>query len=234
MSKQRKLFLFGCFVIIDILLVGGFVLLRSVTLKNVLENEVTALVELDFTKDRFNTKIKCSGDYKIVEETLKEYLDTYAIEVQNVMGATNDKTLNSLISIENIIQDGPFFVNSFSYIEEYRKDFNDNIDNVIISFEENDIANYIYKYTNDEEIVTLYQELVENNKFRIEIENTILELELEKVDTNSHLDAITSVLEFLSVHSDYYYVDDGEVKFTNISLYAEYVRLIEKTKRIYD
>lgn len=233
MSIQRKLLLLGCFIIIDVLLVGSFFLLRNDTLENVLENEVDALVKLDFNKDRFNLKVKSSGEHRLVEETIKEYLDIYAIDVQNIDLAVYDKTLSDSLSIENIVNDGPLFEESFNYIENYRNKFNEDIDVLINRSEGEYILKYIQNYTSDSEVIDLYQKMVKENNFITEIENTKLELVLEKVEVNSYFDSIVSVLEFLKSNSDNYYIENNEIKFTTMELYHEYVKLVEKTKRIY-
>lgn len=234
MNKQRKLLIFSCFILIDALLIGCIFLLGDVTFSNVLKNEVSALAELDFTKDNFDTEVKSKGSYAVVEEAIKEYLDNYSVDVQHIVGANYDKTLNDLVLVENIVTDGPLFEDSFAYIESYRENFNDDVDELLSSSTSEDFINYINKYTNDSEDILLYKELIEENNFINEIEETKKVLELKRIDINSHFDAIVGVLEFLSLNKDYYYIENDEIKFTTVELYAEYVRLMNKTKRIYD
>ena len=117
MSRERKILIFCCFVVVDILLIVGFFWLRNATLQNVLKKEVNALGELEFIGDRFNTKIKSKGDYADLEKALKEYLDNYAVDLQNVLLLVYDKKLNELISIENISSNNFSFDGSISYVE---------------------------------------------------------------------------------------------------------------------
>lgn len=234
MNKQRKLLIFSCFILIDALLIGCIFLLGDVTFSNILKNEVSALAELDFTKDNFDTEVKSKGSYAVVEEAIKEYLDNYSVDVQHIVGANYDKTLNDLVLVENIVTDGPLFEDSFAYIKSYRENFNDDVDELLSSSTSEDFINYINKYTNDSEDILLYKELIEENNFINEIEETKKVLELKRIDINSHFDAIVGVLEFLSLNKDYYYIENDEIKFTTVELYAEYVRLMNKTKRIYD
>lgn len=233
MSRQRKLLLFSCFILIDVLLIGGIVLLREVTLQNILNNEVNALVELDLSKDRYNSKVESNGDYALVEKAIKDYLDAYAIKVQGVNDAMHNTKLNSLLLVSNISEDGPLFEESLSYIESYQVNFNADVDNLVVYLEKNDMNNYIYKYTADKKIIKLYKDLVKENKFKEQLNKNEAKLILNRIDTNSHIDAVRDVITFLRDNNGNYQVVSGEVKFNDTSLFAEYRRLMNKTKRIY-
>lgn len=234
MSKRRKLLIFSCFILIDALLIGCIFLLGDVTYSNILKKEVSSLAELDFTKDNFDTKVKSKGDYGVVEKAIKEYLDSYAVDVQHIVGANYDKTLNELVLVDNIATDGPLFEKSFAYINSYREDFNNDVDELLNGYTSDDFISYINNYTDNSEDISSYKELVDENKFIDEIEETKRLLELKRIDINSHFDAIVGVLEFLSINKDNYYIENDEIKFTTVELYAEYVRLMDKTKRIYN
>ena len=96
-----------------------------------------------------------------------------------------------------------------------------------------ELNNYIYKYTNDSVTIDLYGKVIDSNDFKNNLKRSQMELEIKKIEINSHFDAILGVLNFLNLNSDKYYIQDGEIKFLTDDLYAEYVRLMEKTKRIY-
>lgn len=233
MSRQRKLLLFSCFILIDILLVGGIVLLREITLKNVLNNEVNALVQLDFFKDRFNSKVESNGNYAVVEKAIKSYLDDYAVKVQDVTKAMHDTKLNSLLLVSNIKEDGPLFDKSLNYIDSYQTKFNKEVDDLVFYLDDNDMSNYIYKYTDDEEIIKLYKNIVKEKKFKDQLNKNEMKLIVSRIDTNSHIDAVKDVIAFLRDNNGSYQVVEGEVKFNDTLLFAEYTRLMNKTKRIY-
>ena len=234
MSRERKILIFCCFVVVDILLIAGFLWLRNATFKNVLKNEVNALGELEFIGDRFNTKIKSKGDYAVLEKALKEYLDNYAVDLQNVLLLVYDKKLNELISIENISSNDFSFDGSIAYVENYRLIFNSSADNLLERDLIEELNNYIYEYASDGVTIDLYVKVIESNNFKENLKKSQMELEIKKIEINSHFDAILGVLNFLNLNSDKYYIQDGEIKFSNDDLYAEYVRLMGKTKRIYE
>ncbi len=233
MSKSRKFLVFCCFVLVDMLLIGGIVLLRDVTLKNVLKREVNALGELSFSKDRYNSKVESHGDYAVVEEAIKAYLDEYAVNVQKVTGIMYDARLDSLLLVGNVEKYGPDFLESLKYIDRYQNIFNNRADKLAYYMDDSDINKYIYKYTDDEEIIKLYKDLVKKNNFDEKLEKSKLDLIVKRVDTNSHIDAVRAVLIFLKDNSGNYNIVNGEINFSNDELYAEYVKLMNNAKRIY-
>lgn len=231
MSRNRRILFIGCFLIIDILLLAGFFLIRKATFKNILENEVNALVELDFTKDRFNSDIKSKGNYGLVETAIKTYLDDYAKEIQSILEVSNDEELKDLLTVNNYLDDGPSFETSFKYIEIRRDNFNSDMELLIKSLNEEEINEYIYSYIAEEEYVDLYHDLLLRNDFIKEINSTKNLLVKERIEINSYFDSIYNVLMFLSTNKDNYKIENNEIVFSNEYLNVEYNRLVAKTKR---
>lgn len=234
MSKQRKLFLFICFIIIDLLLVSGILLLRDVTLKNILSNEVNALVDLNFFKDDYSYSIKSRGNYAVIEEVIKDYLSNYATLVQKVANASNGVELSGLLLTSSIESDGPLFEQTLKYLDEYQVEFNQDMDEVFYYLDDNlSIDNYITQYTDNQEVIELYQELITKNHFSEKLENSKQQLVIERIDTNSYIDSVRAVIMFLKDNSNNYTISNGQVTFNDSNLLNEYVKLKDKTKRIY-
>ena len=105
MSNKRKFFLIFIFIILDVFLLIGFLVIRDKTLENTLKNEIDSLKELDITKDRYNSKIKTKGNYAVIEKAIKTYLDDYAVNLQSVLSILNDKELTNLLLAENYSDD---------------------------------------------------------------------------------------------------------------------------------
>lgn len=234
MSKQRKLFLFICFIIIDLLLVSGILLLRDVTLKNILSNEVNALGDLNFFKDDYSYSIKSRGNYAVIEEAIKDYLSNYATLVQKVANASNGVELSGLLLTSSIESDGPLFEQTLKYLDEYQVEFNQDMDEVFYYLDDNlSIDNYITQYTDNQEVIELYQELITKNHFSEKLENSKQQLVVERIDTNSYIDSVRAVIMFLKDNSNNYTISNGQVTFNDSNLLNEYVKLKDKTKRIY-
>ena len=229
--KDRKIFFFiFCFIIIDILLLLGFLFLRDATRENRLRKEIRSLSKLDITKDRYNTKIKSGGKYKIVEETIKQYLDDYAVGLQEVSGVLSDSTLTKVLSYDNYQSDGPEFKKSRDYLNETRDKFDNTIDNLISKSDKETIINHIYDKTSDEELIKIYQELMFDDSILEELNSNKELLVNTKVKIDNILDTSLEVLNFLNTYSDSWIIENGEIKFKNKELFNYYNNLISKVK----
>ncbi len=219
MSSRRKFLLIFCFIILDMFLLIGFLVIRDATLLNNLKKEVRELTKLDITKDRYNKKIKCRGNYAIVEKAIKEYMDDYAVNLQDVLSVIKDPNLTKILSYENYSTDGPDFKKSLDYLKVTKKDFNDKIDLLIKNSEEDEIANYINQKINDSYYIDLYKELMLTDEMISDFNETRVLLEKTKVRVNNVFDVSTEVLKFLVAHKDSWSVEDGEIKFLTKDLY---------------
>ena len=141
MSNRRKFFIIFLFIILDVFLLIGFLVIRDKTLENTLKNEINSLRDLDITKDRYNTKIKTRGNYAIVEKAIKTYLDDYAVNLQKVLGILNDDEFTSLLLAENYSDDLEF-KDEFLFIEKTRESFNNKINELIEDCDKDNIKDY--------------------------------------------------------------------------------------------
>ena len=139
MSIRKKFFLVFIFILLDMGILIGYLVVKDATTLNNLKNEVDELTKMDLTKDRFNTKIKCSGNYGVIEKTIKGFLDDYALSLKDTMKIVDDPDFTTLLSYDNYKSDGPKFEKSFKYIKENRELFNDNINYLIVSLDEDSI-----------------------------------------------------------------------------------------------
>ena len=142
MSNQKKFFLVFIFIVLDIFLLVGFLVIRDKTFEYTLKKEISSLSELDITKDRYNTKIKTRGNYAVIEKAIKEYLDDYAVNLQNVLSILNDTKFKELLLVDNYGDDLDF-KGQFMYIEDTKKNFNERIDTLIEECDEDNIKKYI-------------------------------------------------------------------------------------------
>ena len=228
MSSRRKFLLVFCFIVLDMFLVIGFLVIMDATMLNDLRNEVNALSKLDITKDRYNRRIKSRGNYAIVEKAIKEYLDEYALGLQEVFAIMNDEQLTKLLSYDNYIEDGPEFKKSLTYLNVTREDFNEKIDKLIDDLDEENISNHINSKISDPYYVNLYKELMFDDTMKEEFSDTKNLLEKTKKSVNNIFDVSTEVLNFLILNNGSWTVEDGEIKFLTADLYNYYTTLIGK------
>ena len=218
MSSRRKFLLIFCFILLDMFLLIGFLVIRDATLLNNLKKEVSTLSELDITKDRYNSKIKSRGNYAIVEKAIKEYLDNYAVSLHDVSDIMNDEQLKTILSYDNYLKDGPEFIESLAYLSKTKEKFNKKIDKLINDLDEEIMKNYI----------NLYKELMLGDSMVQNFNETRDVLNKLKISVNNVFDVSLEVLNFLIVNKESWKVEDGEIKFLTNDLYNYYNILINK------
>lgn len=230
MNSRRKFVLVFCFIILDAFLLVGFLVVRDATSINKLKKEIHELTKLNVTTDRYNRKIQTSGKYAIVEESIKDYLDSYALEVQSVSEKIHDPQLSKILSYDNYLEDGPDFKNSIAYLEESKEEFNQQIDALLYDLEEEQIMNNIYDRTDDSYYVSLYQELMFDENMTDELQQSRELFQQTRVKVNEVYDVSLSVLNFLTTYNDSWELDDGQIKFKTPELCQYYESLIAKVQ----
>lgn len=229
MSNKKKIILTIIVVIFDIALLISILVIRNATMNNYLDREVNDLVALDFTKDRYNTELKTSGGYGKIENTIKEYLDNYAVLLQSVLKDIHDERLTKVLSFDNYKADGPEFKDSLSYISQAKESFNTNVDKLIADSNDKNIISYGEKNLNSKQLKK-YKELMLSDKMLNDFKDTQKELMSTKVRVNNIYDTSEAVLNFLVKNKDNWKLENGEIKFKSQTLYNEYNNMIKKIK----
>lgn len=229
--KKKNFFIVFCIILLDIFLIVGFLVIRDSISFNSLKNEVNELSKLDITKDRYNRKIKSKGDYAKVEEAIKDYLDNYAVEIQNLSKMMNDEKLSSILSYDNYVADGPSFTNSITYLESSKKQYNEKIDQLIANLDDENIDNYIYTKMDDKYYISLYQELMHETDMNETLKNTKTLLEESKTKMNNLYDTCLETLNYLNLYQEKWKLEDGEIKFQDEEMLNYYSSLISRVQK---
>ena len=229
--KNKKFFIIFCFILIDVFLVVGFLVIRDSISFNKLKSEVNELTKLDITKDRYNRKIKSHGDYAIVERSIKDYMDNYAVNIQYLSKMMNDEKLSSILSYGNYEKDGPLFKESLSYLEQSKKEYNEKIDTLITNLDDENIDNYIHTKIDDTYYVSLYHELMFETQMIDNLRDTKSLLEESKDKMNLIYDTCIETLNYLSLYNDKWKLEDGEIKFQTEDMYNYYMGLVSKIQK---
>ena len=227
MSVRRKFFLIFIFIMIDIGILIGYLVVRDATMLNNLKNEVEEISKLDLAKDRFNTKIKCSGNYGVIEKTIKGFLDEYSLSIQDTMSIVEDKEFTKILSYENYKNDGPKFEKSFKYLKENRDKFNNSINELIVYLNEDSIIEYGEKRINDNYSLNLYRELMLDKKMTSNYESTKGLLYKTKDRINNIFDTSKKVLEYLKDNQDSWKIEDKEIQFNSQEKFDGYEKILK-------
>lgn len=230
MSNRKKLFLIIIFLLLDIGLLIGYFMVREATMLSNLKKEVDSLSHLDITKDRYNREIVTDGDYAVVEGAIKDYLDSYAVLLQEVLFVMKDPEFTQILSYDNYMKDGPAFTTSLEYLKNTKEVFNQKIDTLLLNLEEDTIKNYIHDKIDDTYYQDLYKELMFSDSMKDDFSQTKELLTQTKTKVNHLIDVSTEILNFLVTSHDSWVLEEGEIRFKNQALYDQYMSYIAKIK----
>ncbi len=230
MNNKKKFILIIVFIILIVFLLIGFVVIRGKIQENTLKNEINSLKELDITKDRYNKPIKTKGNYAVLEEAIKDYLDDYAVNLQSVLSILKDDEFTNLLLADNYLEDIEF-KEQFLFIEKTRKSFNTKINKLIENCDKDSIKDYIKTKMKSKYYIALYEELMLDNNVSSEIIESKELLSKTKDRVNLMLDTSEEIFSFLKKHKDEWVVENGEVKFRSQVLLNEYNTYLAKVRQ---
>ncbi len=230
MNNKKKFFIIFLFILLDAFLLVGYLVIRDKTNLANLNKEVKEINKLDITKDNFNRRIKTSGDYALVERTIKNYLNDYSKGVQEVKNTMTDSQLTKILSYDNYTSDGFEFVESFKYLSSEKESFNKEIDSLIEKSNKKSMEKYINKKIKDKYYNNLCTELMITEERIESLEETKKTLEEIKSKVNNIIDTSSEVLNLLKDNKDDCVLEDAQIKFKSKSVYDKYNELINKIK----
>lgn len=227
-NTKEKVITFFKIVIAIIVVVAIVNLLYNRYQEEILNKELEEVSRNDLTTGNFNTKLKSSGDYAKVENAIKKYLSDYSDEVKKINELKNDQTLKGVLSAANYSSDGPQFINTTSFLIEYREKFNSEV-NVLEQFRSDDVIN---KYIKDENVskyyVSLYEKFINSSSIRDEIDSSYNEVINTKDNINNIIDSDEKVIEFLKSINTWTVRNDGIIfsREEDLKTYNELVQNI--------
>lgn len=230
MKSKKKFFIIFLFILLDAFLLVGYLVIRDKTNLTDLKKEINEINKLDITKDKFNRRIKTSGDYALVEKTIKNYLTDYSNGVQEVKNTMNDSRLTKILSFDNYTSDGFEFVESFKYLNSTKEEFNNEIDSLIKKSDKKYIKKYIDKKIKDKYYNDLCSELMITDERINSLGETKNTLESIKSKVNKIIDTSTEVLNLLKNNKDDCVLEDGQIKFKSKPVFDKYNELVNKIK----
>ena len=227
MTAKKKLGLLFSFIILLIMLFVGYVCIHYVYQESVLKKEINNLTTLDITKDKFNLDTVTYGDYKVVEESIKNYLNDYADNLQNINKIVSDEKFKQLLSYDNLSQDEDY-KKPINYVDNIKVEFNTYMDNLIVMCDEENIKNNILSYHLNSYYVDLYNDLMFNDEVINKLNLSKDYLENYRENINVKLNTCLEIFVFLNNNKENYKFEDGEIKFSTQELIDQYNGYIQK------
>lgn len=218
-----------CLILVIIAAVTGgvFVYLHMDKQVDILNREADTIKKMDIKNDKIDMKLYCTGDYMAVEDTMKEYIDSYLGEIEKFEAVMNDTRLSDLLAIDNIASDNPEFFNSRELINEKKQELEDEAqiltdmakeENILAAIDEESINDFQKRLYDD-----VMLERIGTNFFYPESEIT-----KAKEEKLSKLDDMMSVFDFLQLNLGNWSIDNNILRFTNDQLLNEYRDLISR------
>ena len=218
-----------CLILVIIAAVTGgvFVYLHMDKQVDVLNREAETIKKMDIKNDKIDMKLYCTGDYMAVEDTMKEYIDSYLGEIEKFEAVMNDTRLSDLLAIDNIASDNPEFINSRELLNEKKQELEDEAqiltdmakeENIIAAIDEESINDFQKRLYDD-----VMLEKIGTNFFYPESEIT-----KAKEEKLSKLDDMMNVFDFLQLNLGNWSIDNNILRFTNDQLLNEYRDLISR------
>lgn len=230
MKSKQKFFIVFLLVVLCSLLFVGYQAVNCKLQENKLREEIQQLAKLDITKDKYERKIQTTGDFAIVEKTIKNYLAEFALSTQKMAQTLQSDEVTSLLSATNYQQDGPDFVVSYEYVQAVKKSFNIEIDKLILACDKEEIMKSILQYQLSDYYVSLYEDLMLEDTVQSDLLEGKASLEDTKKQVNTLFDVSLEVFSFLRENSSFWKIEDNQIMFATNELVEQYNMLISKIK----
>ncbi len=231
MKKRRKLkrnvVIIMIALIVVILGVIGYILITDLKQEDILREEIKPLADKDLTKDNFNSGVKTKGDYAVVEEAIKDYLDEYAKTLQSISKISEAKELTNMLTASNYQNDGPDFVQSKAFIAKTREELNNSVNKLTEMSSPEAVKKNIEDKKLDEYYTELYTELMNNiidTKFATATEN--IKATNEKLTTL--LNGEEAVLNLLIQNKGKWDIQNDKIVFRETATISQYNELTKK------
>lgn len=224
-KKKTILMILMIVAILVLIALGGFFGYQKYQ-EYLLSRETDKIGNLDILKDQVDMKIYTTGDYAVVEKTMKNYIADYGKISQQVITLIDDDTLKNLLTVERIEQDGKEFHDTLTYLQKKKTDIEKVMNQMITMTSDQEIMNAIQK----EKVSVSYQNLYRKMMLDSDIASALKQEQNNLIDTKEKtlvfIDNYIKIFEFLKANGSSYMVSDGQILFQNESLYQQYQSLV--------
>ena len=219
-NKLNKVILTILLILVIFVVAIGIIYGGRIINKAKLDRELENLVSKDISSvDLSNTAPVTSGEFAVVEQTVKEFFKEYSDLRQQFMEKVNDSQLQSILTTENYEQDGPEFTESINYINTAKEEFNNIADELLNLLSTENIEARIQ----DENIGDYYKDLykgyfIDNNDLSTTFQETYQDTVYDKTLMNNLYDNEIKILNFLTENKEHWEVLDNKLTFDNQDL----------------
>lgn len=225
-SKGVKGIIVVLFIFLILFLVSKILSNNQERLLNKAVNELASknVVSTNFNDEKINT----TGEYKVVAETIKEFLVKYSAQMKEVQNDLQQQQaiVSTLLNESNYTNDAPNFENSLKTLSDAKIKFDTDIENIKLLTSEESIMKLIENKKLSSEYVELYKKYFFSEstlKEMIAKDSSIL-LNTKNTVDNTY-DVMANIFTFLVTNQGKWEVSNGNVVFGDFSLMAQFIAL---------
>lgn len=219
-NKLNKVILTILLILVIFVVAIGIIYGGRIINKAKLDRELENLVNSGNSSEKLeNTTTVTSGEFAVVEETVKEYFKEYSNLRQQFMERVNDSKLQSILTPENYEQDGPEFTESINYINTAKKEFNNISDGLLNLLSRENIEERIQEKNIGDYYKELYKEyFIDNNELSTTFQETYQDTVDDRTLMNNLYDNEIEILSFLTENKEHWEVLDNKLTFDDQEL----------------
>lgn len=225
-SKGVKGIIVVVFIFLILFLVSKILSNNQERLLNKAVNELASknVVSTNFNDEKINT----TGEYKVVAETIKEFLVKYSAQMKEVQNDLQQQQaiVSTLLNESNYTNDAPNFENSLKTLSDAKIKLDTDIENIKLLTSEESIMKLIENKKLSSEYVELYKKYFFSEstlKEMIAKDSSIL-LNTKNTVDNTY-DVMANIFTFLVTNQGKWEVSNGNVVFGDFSLMAQFIAL---------
>ena len=232
-SKKKVIITVVVILVLILLVAGGFIFYHGNQTGKLIA-EVNKLSEIQMTnadgtlvEEPIDMEIKTTGSYAVVEETFKNYMNEIVTDTQALVDALDQEKIMNLVSIDNMKEDGPDFINSKEEITTMR----DAISNYVAKMESLANEETLLSRIDDKDIgeyyKELYRQLATDEESGVSLKDAIDDLKTNEEEAVQALNDLESIFNLLSDNKAEWQIEGEQIVFTTESSYEEYTNLME-------
>lgn len=225
-SKGVKGIIVVVFIFLILFLVSKILSNNQERLLNKAVNELASknVVSTNF----YDEQIKNTGEYKVVAETIKEFLVKYSVQMKEVQNDLQQQQaiVSTLLNESNYTNDAPNFENSLKTLSDAKIKFDTDIENIKLLTSEESIMRLIENKKLSSEYLELYKKYFFSEstlKEMIAKDSSVL-LNTKNTVDNTY-DGMINIFTFLVKNQGKWEVSNGNVVFEDFSLMAQFIAL---------
>lgn len=203
--------------------------LNEKKLSNEFDEIDSLLTNSDIHNDLIDIKLNetvSNGDYKIVEEVVKNYLKEVIDVLRDFDKTYNDDKFLKIINFEYFDENYKYINDNINYLENVKLKTQNFKDSFYLLFDEDNINNRIKEYKLDSYYIDYYKNIMTGlSDYQQDIDNDLKYV----IDV---IDGFINYYSFLNDNSSHWIYDGNYIIFDNDSLTNEYNRLIKVIENI--